>query len=179
MVMNFLCWASIVSVVFVVGYLFGWCRGSNLPLLFILRVACGRLLIRLRMMATMRGGSQMPKDSEMTDEVKLVLCVRSDLKMGVGKVAAQCCHAAAAVSKKGCEYDAAWALAGGKKVVVKIGSEEEMIALQTAAIKAKLLTYVVRDAGRTQVDPLSRTVLSIGPAPSSLLDPITKHLKLI
>jgi PTH2 family peptidyl-tRNA hydrolase len=28
-----------------------------------------------------------------TTEYKLVLCVREDLKMGIGKIAAQCCHA--------------------------------------------------------------------------------------
>lgn len=35
------------------------------------------------------------------------------------------------------------------------------------------------DAGRTQIDPGSRTVLGIGPAPVSEVNKITRHLKLL
>lgn len=41
-----------------------------------------------------------------------------------------------------------------------------------------MLSCIVRDAGQTQVAPGSRTVIAIGPAPKSVLDKITGHLKL-
>ncbi|CAF1543725.1 unnamed protein product, partial [Rotaria sordida] len=39
-------------------------------------------------------------------------------------------------------------------------------------------TCLIRDAGRTQIEPGSKTVLGIGPAPSKLINEITRHLKL-
>ena len=42
---------------------------------------------------------------------------------------------------------------------------------------AGLNTKLIRDAGHTEIEPGSRTVLAVGPAPASALDPITRHLK--
>ena len=42
---------------------------------------------------------------------------------------------------------------------------------------AGLNTYLIRDAGHTEIDPGSRTVLAVGPAPASAMDPLTRHLK--
>lgn len=42
-----------------------------------------------------------------------------------------------------------------------------------------LITYVVEDAGRTQIAAGSRTVLAIGPAPVSVFESLTGHLKLL
>ncbi|MCP4255824.1 MAG: hypothetical protein GY775_20975, partial [Candidatus Scalindua sp.] len=44
---------------------------------------------------------------------------------------------------------------------------------------AGLVTYLVLDAGRTQIASGSRTVLSIGPAPSRVFEGVTGHLKLL
>jgi PTH2 family peptidyl-tRNA hydrolase len=38
---------------------------------------------------------------------------------------------------------------------------------------------LIRDAGRTQIEPNSKTVLAIGPAPAREIDRITGHLKLL
>ena len=41
----------------------------------------------------------------------------------------------------------------------------QMLALQGECERAGLCSYVVVDAGRTQIAPGSKTVLGIGPAP--------------
>ena len=53
-----------------------------------------------------------------------------------------------------------------------------MLALKEAAAKAGVCFYLVEDAGRTQIQPGSKTVLALGPAPVSVLDDIASHLKL-
>lgn len=53
----------------------------------------------------------------------MVLVVRADLKMGKGKVAAQCAHAAVAnyqAARKHPKLLAAWEESGQKKVAVKV-----------------------------------------------------------
>ena len=40
-------------------------------------------------------------------------------------------------------------------------------------------TYLVEDAGHTQIKAGSKTVLGIGPAFPEEIDPITQHLKLL
>lgn len=67
---------------------------------------------------------------------------------------------------------------GGTKIAVRLDSEEEMIAIDKKAKELDVLSSIIRDAGQTQVAPGSRTVIAIGPAPKSVLDQITGHLKL-
>lgn len=67
---------------------------------------------------------------------------------------------------------------GGTKITVRIDSEEELLELDKVAKSMDVLSSIVRDAGQTQVAPGTRTVLAIGPAPKSVLDKITGHLKL-
>jgi PTH2 family peptidyl-tRNA hydrolase len=54
---------------------------------------------------------------------------------------------------------------------------QDILAERAAA--AGIATYIVHDAGRTQIPAGSQTVLAIGPAPKSALDKITGHLKLL
>lgn len=61
---------------------------------------------------------------------------------------------------------------------MRIDSEEDMLQLSEQAKRMGVLSSIVRDAGQTQVAPGSRTVIAIGPAPKSVLDQITGHLKL-
>lgn len=67
---------------------------------------------------------------------------------------------------------------GGTKIAVRIDSEQELMQLNKRAKELNILSSVVRDAGQTQVAPGTRTVIAIGPAPKSVLDQITGHLKL-
>ncbi|POM67434.1 Peptidyl-tRNA hydrolase [Phytophthora palmivora] len=138
--------------------------------------------------ASSRSSSGSSDDWEGEDSVswvphKMVLCVRTDLKMGKGKIAAQCCHATLGAYKRALKRtpDAvrAWEMLGQAKVCLKVDSEEEMLLLAEKAAERGLVNYVVVDAGRTQIAPESKTVLGIGPAPLKAIDEITGHLKLM
>lgn len=115
-------------------------------------------------------------------EFKMVLVVRNDLKMGKGKVAAQCSHAAVSaykqVQRRNPELLKQWEYCGQPKVVVKTPDEEALIELLGHAKEAGLPISLIQDAGRTQIAPGSRTVLGIGPGPASLIDTVTGDLKL-
>lgn len=116
-------------------------------------------------------------------KLKMVFVVRSDLGMGKGKIASQCAHAAIQCYKVGVksqeEVVTNWLRFGQPKVVLKIASESELELLHHKAVTAGLTSYVVRDAGKTQLDAGTRTVLGIGPGDKELLDSITGHLKLL
>lgn len=45
------------------------------------------------------------------------------------------------------------------------------------AIEKGINTYIVVDAGRTQVAPKSKTVMAIGPAPKEQINWLTKNLQ--
>jgi len=116
------------------------------------------------------------------DEMKMVLIVRNDLKMGKGKAAAQCCHATLAAYKqakrKCAKWLRAWECNGQPKVTLKCDSEDELQTLLAQARSLGLCSAVIADAGRTQIAPGSKTVLAVGPAPAEVVDRVTGHLKL-
>lgn len=58
-------------------------------------------------------------------------------------------------------------------------SEDELETLQAQAISLGLVAEVIADAGRTQIEAGSHTVLGIGPGPKSLINEITGSLKLL
>ena len=58
-------------------------------------------------------------------------------------------------------------------------SEAELLDLMGVARSLGVTAEVVQDAGRTQIDPGSLTVLGVGPAPKSLVDRVTGRLKLL
>lgn len=115
-------------------------------------------------------------------EFKMILVVRSDLKMGKGKVAAQCSHAAVSaykqVQRRNPELLKQWEYCGQPKVVVKAPDEDCLLELLTHAKEVGLPVSLIQDAGRTQIAPGSRTVLGVGPGPADLIDKVTGHLKL-
>ncbi|XP_024385280.1 uncharacterized protein [Physcomitrium patens] len=116
------------------------------------------------------------------EDFKMVLVVRNDLKMGKGKVAAQCSHAALGLYKK-VFYRAPkalqrWEMCSQVKVVTRVENEEEMLYLQTRAKAMKLPCHITVDAGRTQIPRNSKTVLAVL-GPTHLVDEITGYLKLL
>ena len=115
-------------------------------------------------------------------EFKMILVVRNDLKMGKGKVAAQCSHAAVSaykqVHRRNPDLLKQWEYCGQPKVVVKAPDEESLLDLLRHAKEVGLPVSLIQDAGRTQIAPGSRTVLGIGPGPADLVDKVTGHLKL-
>ena len=115
------------------------------------------------------------------DDVKLVLVVRRDLKMGTGKVAAQCGHATLGAYRS-CNNRAllaAWERAGQPKIALKCKTLSEMLALEREARRVGISTHLVLDAGKTQIAAGSATVLALGPAESARIDRITGRLKLL
>lgn len=132
------------------------------------------------------GGGARPKATPVPrprEELKMVLCVNQSLKMGTGKVGAQCAHAAVGVLQA--HYNShvvamrQWEMHGQPKIALKVQDEVEMAGLEAKAQAAGMPTYIVHDAGRTQIAAGSQTVLAIGPAPKSQLDAITGHLRLL
>ncbi|KAF8944080.1 hypothetical protein BGZ47_004678 [Haplosporangium gracile] len=121
-------------------------------------------------------------DFDLQEEYKMVLIIRTDLNMGKGKAAAQCCHATLAnykeLSKKSPKALARWEYFGQAKVTLKVDNEEDMLMLQAQAMSIGLAAHSIRDAGRTQIAAGSRTVLAIGPGPISVVNSITGKLKL-
>ncbi|KAI9110557.1 hypothetical protein K1719_018423 [Acacia pycnantha] len=120
--------------------------------------------------------------ADLLDDFKMVLVVRNDLKMGKGKIAAQCSHATLGLYKKLLHRAPKalnrWEMCAQPKVVVKIESEEDMLVLQERAKSLKLPTHITIDAGRTQIAPNSRTVMAIM-GPADVVDEVTGGLKLL
>ncbi|XP_021739146.1 peptidyl-tRNA hydrolase 2, mitochondrial-like isoform X2 [Chenopodium quinoa] len=88
------------------------------------------------------------------EEFKMVLVVRQDLKMGHGKIAAQCAHAATGMYADLMQSQRSllrqWEQCGQAKIVVTCKNQKEMNKLQQDAENIGLPTFVVADAGRTQ-----------------------------
>jgi len=111
---------------------------------------------------------------------KQAIVVRSDLKMGKGKTAAQVAHAAVGAMQKSRKFDVeAWSVEGGKKVVLKVGSLRKLNSIQRKAKAARLPHFLVRDAGLTQIKSGTITCLGIGPVREDKLDVVIKDLKLL
>jgi PTH2 family peptidyl-tRNA hydrolase len=150
-----------------------------------------------------------PKIEDLDEECKLVLVVRTDLGMTkgthmsdvihvfmvansncaiAGKIAAQCSHATLACYKALARAPAGspesqilrrWERLGQAKIAVQTKSQEEMLSLRQNARNLGLTAEVIQDAGRTQIEAGSMTVLGVGPAAKSLVNKITGHLKLL
>lgn len=115
--------------------------------------------------------------------MKQAIVVRTDLKMGKGKVAAQVAHASlaaaeAARDRKGSWYEG-WKDEGQAKIVLKVESEEELDELFRKARAAGLPASLIQDRGLTQVEPGTVTCLGVGPGPDAAVDEITGKLKLL
>ncbi|XWS42873.1 hypothetical protein CRYUN_Cryun16bG0051700 [Craigia yunnanensis] len=111
---------------------------------------------------------EIEKLADILEDFKMVLVVRNDLKMGKGKIAAQCSHATLGLYKK--------LLHRAPKAL----DRWEMCA-QPKVERAKSLnlpTHITIDAGRTQIAPNSRTVMAIL-GPIEMVDDVTGGLKLL
>lgn len=115
--------------------------------------------------------------------VKQVVVVRSDLKMGKGKLAAQVAHASVSAMLEAERMDEnvvrEWLTEGQPKIVLKVGGLEELEAVYERARSSGLPVVIVVDKGLTQLKPGTPTCVGIGPAPSDKIDEITGGLKLL
>ena len=115
--------------------------------------------------------------------MKQAIVVRTDLKMGKGKLAAQVAHASLAAAEAAQRREPDWYLGwkeeGLAKIVLKVGSKEALDELFAKARSMGLPASMVEDRGLTQLDPGTVTCLGIGPAPDAEIDGVTGALKLL
>ena len=114
---------------------------------------------------------------------KMVIVVRTDIKMSKGKMAAQAGHAAVSASdyahKNRPEWWKPWIMEGQCKIAVKVNSEQEILELERKARNAGLPATLIVDRGLTEIPPNTITCLGIGPAPANKMDSITGKLSLL
>jgi peptidyl-tRNA hydrolase, PTH2 family len=112
--------------------------------------------------------------------LKQAIIVRKDLRMGVGKTAAQVAHASlGAMRKIDRRKVEEWESEGSKKVVLKVENEDMLNVVLIKLRSEKIPNFVVHDAGLTQVDPGTVTCVGVGPIDEDVLDKVTKGLKLL
>ncbi|KAG8557166.1 hypothetical protein GDO81_018356 [Engystomops pustulosus] len=125
-------------------------------------------------------------DTDDDDDIyyKMVFVVNMELSMGVGKIAAQVGHGAVGLyqlmlrNSKTKEVADKWEEYGAKKIVLQGSSTSHLLELQALAISLDLPTYLVQDAGRTQIAAGSRTVLAIM-GEEEMVNKVTGKLKLL
>jgi PTH2 family peptidyl-tRNA hydrolase len=111
---------------------------------------------------------------------KQVIVVRSDLRLGKGKLAAQVAHASLESYLRASEKDQKkWFEENQKKIVLKVENEEKLIEMLEKAKRAGLPSVLIRDAGLTQIPPGTKTAVGIGPAETEKIDRITGELALL
>ena len=114
--------------------------------------------------------------------VKMVLVVRSDVQMGCGKVAAQCSHAAIALHKLSIEKDnphlKAWFKNGQPKIVLKTNLESNLRNIFEQCKRSNMTACLIFDAGKTELEASTLTVLGIGPDYNDVIDKLTGDFKL-
>lgn len=107
--------------------------------------------------------------------------VTPELPISEGKLAAQVAHAAVECAlrlhKQNPSLVQKWLGEGQKKVVLGTGSED-ILRLQSKAASMGLCTALIKDAGRTELEPGTVTALALGPAQEHELDKITGQLPL-
>lgn len=131
--------------------------------------------------------------------VKQMIVIRRDLKMRRGKEIAQGAHASIAwlSNRLSVQRDAGYRIPGSistndfsraelewlggsfAKVTVQVESEDELMAVYGAALRAGIIVNLITDAGATEFHGVpTKTCLAIGPDYSDKIDTVTKHLKL-
>lgn len=119
------------------------------------------------------------------DVYKMVFLVNVELQMGVGKVAAQVAHAALGMHRlllqdegKYGEMLLEWQTLGETKIVLRGENTQHLVDLEKQALAIGLPTYMVQDAGKTQIPEGSTTVLCIM-GRIDLVDRVTGKLRLL
>lgn len=115
-------------------------------------------------------------------DIKMVFFVRRDLKMGKGKIGSQCAHASIGLYKKLLKNKNNllddWEQSGSKKIVLKVDNESVFGDVLVYCEKNNILNHTVIDAGRTQIEANSKTVLCIIDE-SKKLNNLTRKYKLM
>jgi len=111
---------------------------------------------------------------------KQVILVRQDLGLEAGKLAAQVAHASLqSALKTNKKLMDSWMRDGGKKVVLKVADEKELVEYKKLADREKLNNSLIKDAGHTVLKPGTTTCLGIGPDKEEKVDKVTGKLRML
>ncbi len=109
-----------------------------------------------------------------------ILLVRKDLQMSKGKIIAQCGHGIVySMMNTSKEKIELWQNSGEKIVTLGVKDEKTMMYIHNKALNNTILSYIVKDAGHTQVAPNTKTVCILGPHNEDRLQKLVKDLKLL
>ena len=115
-------------------------------------------------------------------DITMYFFVRRDLKMGKGKIGSQCAHASIGLYKKLLRRKNNllndWEGSGSKKIVLKVDNEKHFGDILVYCEKYNILNHTVIDAGRTQIEANSQTVLCIIEENKKLIN-LTRKYKLM
>jgi len=90
---------------------------------------------------------------------------------------AQACHASLGAYKKvESNKKNEWESQGQKKIVLWVKGAEEIINRMERAKGLGIKCYLVKDAGKTELDPGTVTAVGLGPDSDELLDKVTGDL---
>lgn len=115
---------------------------------------------------------------------KMVFVANSSLRMGIGKLAAQVGHATLALyqfvdSQHYRKHEIEqWENFGAKKVVLKGTDTQHLLDLKQKAMEFQIANTLIHDAGKTQIDPGSLTILALF-GKNKEVDAVTGKLKLL
>ncbi|KAH8120540.1 peptidyl-tRNA hydrolase PTH2-domain-containing protein [Phellopilus nigrolimitatus] len=114
---------------------------------------------------------------------KLVLVVRTDLKLSPGDISTQCANATLACYKalvsKNPQLVRHWEVTGQAKIALKGTSDDQLLELEAIAKSLNLCARAVHDESLTKNAEGSQTVLGIGPAPVEFINQVTGKLRLL
>jgi len=114
------------------------------------------------------------------NNLKQVILVRLDLKLPIGKAAAQAAHASVeAILKSNSKMVKAWREEGMAKIVLKVKDEKELIKYFQLGKEAGIVCSLITDAGRTVIAPGTKTCVALGPDEEEKIDKITGKLSLL
>lgn len=98
-------------------------------------------------------------------------------------MASQAAHAAVSCFQRSLDSNQRtahkWLQIGQPKIVLKVSNLDELEVLRQKASDCNLITSIISDAGRTQVNSGTVTCLGIGPDDDEKIDAIVKELKLL
>ncbi len=130
------------------------------------------------------------------DPIVMYLIVRESLGMGAGKIGAQCAHAAQMILLAFTDWQSAddedyteislddgdvmqtWLNSSFRKVVLK-ADDKEWEKLKALPLSPERLKFVVRDAGLTEVEAGSETVMALWPMLRSKAPKLVRRLQVL
>jgi PTH2 family peptidyl-tRNA hydrolase len=116
-------------------------------------------------------------------ELKMWLAVRTDLDMSLGKACAQAGHAFGhlhlVAQQQKPDVFGNYLGDATPKITVRADSEAALRRVHEEAKAAGIPSYIVHDAGRSELEPNTATVCAFGPAYHDELPSFLKRLRLL